>query len=157
MSVPIASATAAIAPDPSGDPGRAYTLDHQVGFLLRQVQQRHTTIFAAAFGEELTPVQWAALARLAEVGECSQNRLGRLVATDVATIKGVVERLVRRGSLDTRADPADRRRLLLRLSPAGLDLYRACEDRALGVTEATLEPLGAADRARLIGLLNRLR
>ena len=47
-------------------------------------------------------MQWAALAKLAEVGECSQNLLGRLVAMDVATIKGVVERLVRRGFAATR-------------------------------------------------------
>ncbi|WP_375458365.1 MarR family winged helix-turn-helix transcriptional regulator [uncultured Enterovirga sp.] len=141
--------------DPDDVPG--YVLDDQVGFVLRQVQQRHAVIFSAAFGEELTPLQWAAMSRLADIGECSQNHLGRLVATDVATIKGVVERLARRGLVETRPDPADRRRLLLRLSPAGLDAYRASVPRALAVTEATLEPLGPAERATLVGLLDRLR
>ena len=57
------------------DTAPEYRLDEQVGFILRQVQQRHALIFAAAF-DDLTPMQWAALAKLAERGECSQNLLG---------------------------------------------------------------------------------
>ena len=49
-----------------------YVLDEQVGFVLRQAQQRHTTIFAAEMIEDLTPTQWAALAKLRELGDCSQ-------------------------------------------------------------------------------------
>jgi hypothetical protein len=57
-----------------------YLLDEQVGFLLRQATQRHTAIFAARMIEDLTPTQWAALARLSERGPCSQNLLGRCTA-----------------------------------------------------------------------------
>src|SRR5262249_1640747 len=67
----------------------SYILDEQIGFILRQVWQRHTTIFAREIGINLTPTQWAALSKLAETGPCSQNQLGRLTAMDVATIKGV--------------------------------------------------------------------
>ncbi len=45
-----------------------YILDAQVGFILRQAQQRHTTIFASLMIEGLTPTQWAALAKLKEIG-----------------------------------------------------------------------------------------
>ncbi|MDB5590884.1 MarR family winged helix-turn-helix transcriptional regulator [Enterovirga sp.] len=146
------------APQTERDPASgAYLLEDQVGFVLRQVQQRHTTIFAAAFGEDMTPLQWAALAKLHDVGECSQNQLGRLVATDVATIKGVVERLVRRGLVETRPDSSDRRRLLLRLSAGGHTAYAAGVGTALAVTEATFGPLVPAERAQLLGLLDRLR
>ena len=41
-----------------------YILDDQVGFVLRQAQQRHTTMFASLMIEGLTPTQWAALAKL---------------------------------------------------------------------------------------------
>ena len=47
--------------------------------------------------EDLTPTQWAALAKLRELGDCSQNHLGRLTAMDAATIKEVVDRLTVRG------------------------------------------------------------
>src|ERR1700759_4172507 len=83
----------------------AYVLDEQIGFILRQVSQRHAVIFARGIGADLTPTQWAALAKLAESGPCSQNALGRLTAMDVATIKGVIDRLTMRGLTETAADP----------------------------------------------------
>ena len=55
----------------------SYILDSQVGFVLRQAQQRHTTIFASLMVEGLTPTQWAALSKLKEIGPSSQNLLGR--------------------------------------------------------------------------------
>ena len=70
-----------------------YALDEQIGFILRKVSQRHTSIFTTAFGSDLTAPQWATLAKLFENGPTSQNQLGRLVALDAATIKGVVDRL----------------------------------------------------------------
>ena len=57
-----------------------YVLDEQVGFILRQVWQRHSSIFTRDIGTNLTPTQWAALSKLAETGPCSQNQLGRLFA-----------------------------------------------------------------------------
>ena len=64
----------------------SYKLDDQVGFVLRQAQQRHAALFASLMIEGLTPTQWAALSKLAEIGATSQNRLGRLTAMDAATI-----------------------------------------------------------------------
>jgi DNA-binding MarR family transcriptional regulator len=133
-----------------------YRLDEQVGFILRQVQQRHALIFAAAF-DDLTPMQWAALAKLAERGECSQNLLGRLVAMDVATVKGVVDRLAKRGLAVTSADPDDRRRVVVSLTPVGRQLYAASAARATRVTEETLEALTSRECEQLLGLLRRLR
>ena len=101
----------------------AYKLDDQVGFVLRQAQQRHATLFASLMIEGLTPTQWAALAKLAEVGASSQNRLGRLTAMDAATIKGVIDRLVARGFVSARADADDARRLLVDLTPLGAEVF----------------------------------
>src|SRR5690348_15785839 len=92
-----------------------YRLEEQVGFVLRQVTQRHTTLFAARMIEGLTPTQWAVLAKLAERGPLSQNRLGCETAMDAATIKGVVDRLAVRDLVVTRPDSADARRLAVEL------------------------------------------
>src|SRR5690606_30058450 len=97
----------------------AYVLDEQIGFILRQVSQRHTTIFMTMMGEDLTPTQWAALAKLHQAGPLSQNLLGRQTAMDAATIKGVVDRLTKRGLTATSPDPDDGRRPLAALTPAG--------------------------------------
>src|ERR1700744_450619 len=97
----------------------SYILDEQIGFILRQVWQRHAAIFARDIGINLAPTQWAARANLAETGPCSQNQLGRLTAMDVATIKGVIDRLTARGLTETAPDPEDGRRLLVSLTRAG--------------------------------------
>lgn len=135
----------------------SYVLDEQVGFILRQVWQRHSAIFSRDIGTNITPTQWAALSKLAEAGPCSQNQLGRLTAMDVATIKGVIDRLTARGLTETSQDPGDGRRLLVSLTRAGQQLAEKVAPNALAITRETLAPLDAKERETLMALLNKLR
>lgn len=132
-----------------------YILDEQIGYLLRRVTQRHLVIFSEAI-PEVTTTQWAVLARLMELGPLSQNQLGRAAALDGATVKGVVDRLVRQGLVATAPDPGDRRRLTVSLTAAGQDLFQATAATALAVSDATMGPLTPAERAGLMALLSRL-
>ena len=150
--------TRVLSPKRSVKPSRpSYVLEEQIGFILRQVWQRHATIFARDIGINLTPTQWAALAKLLESGPCSQNQLGRLTAMDVATIKGVIDRLTARGLTETSPDPADGRRLLVSLTRAGQQLAEKAAPNALAVSRETLAPLDAKERETLVALLGRLR
>jgi len=135
----------------------AYILDEQIGFILRQVWQRHATIFARDIGINLTSAQWAAVSKLAETGPCSQNQLGRLTAMDVATIKGVIDRLTARGLTETSPDPEDGRRLLVSLTRAGQQMAEKAAPNALAITRETLAPLDAKERETLVALLGKLR
>lgn len=132
-----------------------YVLDDQIGYLLRRVTQRHLAIFAKMI-PEVTTTQFAVLARLAELGPQSQNALGRETAMDAATIKGVVDRLVRQGLVATAPDLADRRRITVALSPEGRALFKQLAPQALAVTTETLAPLSADEAAVLERLLARL-
>ncbi|AWD20498.1 MarR family winged helix-turn-helix transcriptional regulator [Fuscovulum blasticum] len=132
-----------------------YDLDAQIGYLLRRVTQRHLALFGQAI-PELTTMQFAVLARLAELGPLSQNHLGREASMDAATIKGVVDRLIRQGLVITTPDPDDRRRLTVSLTETGATLVTSLVPAALAVTEATLAPLTAEERATLSALLARL-
>ena len=135
---------------------QGYVLEEQVGFILRQVSQRHSTIFAERING-LTPTQWAALSKLQETGPCSQNQLGRLTAMDVATIKGVIDRLTARGLTETGPDPEDARRLLVSLTKAGQALVEKEMANAFAISEATLAPLAPKEREVLLDLLTKLR
>jgi len=136
---------------------KSYALDDQVGHLLRRAHQRHTSIFQEHIGDsQLTPLQFAALVRLSDLGEVSQNRLGRLTAMDAATMQGVIRRLFDRDLIERRPDPTDRRRILLRLSPSGSRLLDACIGNGFTVTDRTLEPLSPAERTSLLDLLRRI-
>jgi MarR family transcriptional regulator, lower aerobic nicotinate degradation pathway regulator len=140
----------------SAKPRPAYVLEEQIGFILRQVWQRHATIFAREMGTNLTPTQWAAVSKLTEIGPCSQNQLGRFTAMDVATIKGVIDRLTARGLTETSPDPEDGRRLLVSLTRAGQQLVDKAVPNALAITKETLAPLDAKEREMLIALLSKL-
>lgn len=133
-----------------------YCLEAQVGFLLRRAHQRHTAIFAEGMPHHLTPTQFAALVKLADEGGCSQNRLGRLTAMDVATIKGVVDRLRERRLVQAMPDPHDRRRTLLHLSEDGTRLLDDARRAGRRITERTLEPLSPRDRAALLRCLEKI-
>lgn len=133
-----------------------YKLDDQVGYLLRLASQRHTSLFQDVMVDGITPTQFSALMRIHEQGECSQNQLGRLAGMDVATIKGVVDRLRQKGLADVRPDTSDRRRTVISLSEKGADLISVLKERGLEVTEQTLQPLKADERSTLLGLLRKL-
>src|SRR5450631_2430682 len=137
------------------EPGR-YVLDDQVGFLLLVALQRHTSIFTTRMIEGLTQTQFAALAKLHEVGPCSQNHLGRLIYLDAATIKGVVDRLGARGFLTALADPNDRRRRALALTERGRQVTQAAQLVAAEITAATLAALTEEEQRLVTRLLKRL-
>lgn len=133
----------------------AYRLDDQIGFLLRRATQRHLSIFSARL-PDLTPTQLAVLAKLHEQGPASQNQLGRETAMDAATVKGVIDRLARRGLVATRPSAEDRRRLRVSLTEEGRALFADAAGEGLAISQATLAPLAPDDRRRLIDLLRRI-
>ena len=140
--------------DPS-EQGR-YMLDEQGGFLMRVAMLRHTSIFTSRMIEGLTQTQFAALAKLYEVGPCSQNHLGRLIYLDAATIKGVVDRLHLRGFVTALNDPKDRRRRAVSLTDGGRQVTEAAMLVAAEITAATLAPLTADEQRQIAKLLRKL-
>jgi len=134
-----------------------YRVEEQVGFLLRRAHQRHVAIFQQGMAAaDLTPTQFTALVKVVELGKVSQNLLGRLAATDPATIQGVVRRLIARGLIARTSDPLDRRALALAPTDAGRNLIAAVLPLAHAITEATLAPLAHAERHQLLALLRKL-
>ena len=133
----------------------AYALDDQVGFLMRRANQRHLAIFAEGISD-LTPTQFAALAKLCELGTVSQNALGRATSMDGATIKGVVDRLRLKDLVASTSDPDDQRRILLKPTAAGWDLFEAVAPAAHQITQDTLAPLNEAEQTIFLLLLQKL-
>jgi len=133
-----------------------YVFDEQIGFLLRLALQRHTAIFGARMVEALTPTQFAAMAKLHEVGPCSQNHLGRLIYLDAATIKGVVDRLGLRGFVTALNDPTDRRRRAVALTERGRQVTEEGWQAAMQIGTATLNPLTEDERRLLVRILKKM-
>ena len=137
------------------EPADDYRLQDQIGFVLRKAHQRHVAIFAARISD-LTPPQFAALAKLADVGETSQNQLGSLIAMDAATVKGVIDRLKARGLVEVTKHDADRRRLLVNLTAEGRQTVERLLPLAEQITTETLQPLSPKEATTLFRLLSRI-
>jgi DNA-binding MarR family transcriptional regulator len=141
---------------PEADAASAYLLDDQIGFRLRLAMQRHTALFMAEIPGRLTQTQFAALAKLLEVGACSQNYLGRLIYLDASTIKGVVDRLRARGLVAICDDPNDRRRRAVTLTDKGRKATEAAIKVAADITAKTVAPLTPQEQRQVIALLRKL-
>jgi DNA-binding MarR family transcriptional regulator len=141
---------------PAARSASSYVLDEQIGFLLRVAMQRHTAIFMSRMIEDLTQTQFAALAKLLEVGPSSQNHLGRLIYLDAATIKGVIDRLRARGLVATCNDARDRRRRAIALTDYGRKTAEAAVRVAAEITAMTLKPLSPEEQRAIVRLLRKL-
>lgn len=134
-----------------------FRLDEQIGHLLRRAYQRAAANLTARIAvHDVTPVQFAVMARLWERGSATQNELGRLAAVDAPTAHGVVRRMMARGLLAAEPVPGDRRLRRLSLSASGEALFLRLVPAALDGMAATLEPLDAAEREQLAALLRKL-
>ena len=142
---------------PAGLVRSIYPLDSSAGHLLRRAVQRHQALFQEyASGLGLTGPQFAALTHLSELRRTSQNRLGRAVAMDPATIQGVMKRLVLRGLVRTEKDPRDRRTVVLVITQAGDELVGSARAAGIAANRALMGDLDEAERVQLVSLLRRL-
>ena len=132
-----------------------YDLDKQIGYKLRLAQQRHLDIFCRRM-PDITPTQFSVMVRLHNKQPLSQNQLGRTVNMDAATTKGVVDRLIERGWLQSQACRNDKRRRNISLTASGEEFIESAVPVALEISENTLKPLSSKEQQQLLTLLNRI-
>jgi DNA-binding MarR family transcriptional regulator len=134
-----------------------YPLESSAGHLLRRALQRHQSLFQeCAVGLALTAPQFAALSKLAELGNTTQNRLGRLVAMDPATVQGVARRLVLRGLVRTDKDPMDKRTLVLAITEEGERVVNEARRAGAGANATLLSGLTPEEQQAFLGLLRKI-
>ncbi|WP_063796140.1 MarR family winged helix-turn-helix transcriptional regulator [Streptacidiphilus griseoplanus] len=126
-----------------------------VGYLIRVGQQVHTRLWNEHIGADLTAPQYAVLEVLSLEPGIDQRTVGERASLDKATMAEMVSRLVRRGLVLRRRDPADGRRNLLALSPVGQEVLGRCAPGVDEVQRLLLEPLDEAERIRAMELLRK--
>lgn len=132
-----------------------YRLEDQIGFKLRLANQKHLEVFARMM-PDVTPTQFAVLAKLMDEDTISQNQLGRLVGMDAATTKGVVDRLRAKGLVRRTKSTSDMRRLDISLTQEGRNFAAQAIETAHRISEVTAANLTRREMERLLELLDKL-
>jgi DNA-binding MarR family transcriptional regulator len=96
------------------------------------------------------------LAALQEFGPASQVTLGRRTGMDRSDVVAALNDLAQRGLVERSADPADRRRNVITITPAGTAHFERLDRLLAGVQDELLAPLSPAERELLTGLLTRV-
>lgn len=124
---------------------------------IRRLQQIAVAIFLQETQTHgVTPVQYAALQKVASTPGVDQRTLARSVGLDTSTVAGVIDRLESRGLMQRSASPDDRRVWLLNLSAAGQALLDAIEPDMLKAQDRILAPLPKAERSEFMHILRTL-
>ena len=99
---------------------------------------------------------YGVLATLEEFGPGAQAEIGRRLGIDPSDMVAILNDLEREGYVSRERDPDDRRRNSVTLTGAGEQALLRFDGAIADAQDAMLSPLPAADRARLIGLLEQL-
>jgi MarR family transcriptional regulator, lower aerobic nicotinate degradation pathway regulator len=132
-------------------------LTERVGFLIRRLHQIHVALFVQEVGElDITTIQFTALSMLYQRGEIDQSELAVQIGMDRTNISDVVRRLLERGYVTVRVNPAHGRRRLIGLTAEGVVFLRRADLHASRAHERTVAALAKPDRELFAALLQRL-
>ena len=96
------------------------------------------------------------LAALQEFGPASQATLGRRTDMDRSDVAEALTDLASSGLVERSADPLDRRRNIITITPAGATQLLRLDEVVADVQDKLLAPLSRGERQALVRMLARL-
>lgn len=129
-------------------------LPYQLSVLTNTVSRALASLYEERFG--LTVAEWRIMAVLARFGPLSANEACDRTAMDKVQVSRAVARAVASGLIDRAVNEADRRRLVLSLTPLGRAIHDEIRPLAIELQRRLLEPLSGEERRQLFDMLERL-
>ncbi len=127
------------------------------GFLLRLCLQETGQAFEQGCAEVgLTPRQFDFLFVLNGIEETTQDRLARILVLDRSTTGLVVGILERKGFVERRVAPADKRKRLVRSTDKGRAAFARASPAAEAAKARLFERLSEGERGQLMRLLRKI-
>lgn len=131
--------------------------DESVGFIMNKTNMRLKNELAQNIKPHgVTPEQWGILNRLWEKDGISQKDLSGKSFKDQPTTARILDILEKKGLVERRANPADRRTYLLFLTDEGLDLRNRLVPLALKTLEKALKGFSKEEVDKLMEWLNKI-
>jgi DNA-binding MarR family transcriptional regulator len=130
------------------------SLPHACSVVANRVSATVQKTYSERFG--LSVVGWRVMAILGSHSPLSAKALAELMAMDQVSITRAVDQLVSKKLVSRRVDPADRRRVVLRLSKAGEDVYNKIVPMFQAADTALTSVLSAQDAQTLRRLMKQV-
>jgi len=116
----------------------------------------HRLLTRALGAADSNGYQYRLLAVLEEFGPASQAALGRRTGIDRSDVVAALNELAERGLIDRSTDPADRRRNIITVTPAGAERFQELDNVVVGVQATLLAALSPAEHEQLTRMLRRI-
>ena len=150
-------ATTPEAPQKKGPVRPPRELVSSPSFLLKwlgwKVKERVTETFEEAGASAF---HYSVLAVLEESARETQATVADALGYDRSYLVGLLDELEERGLIERKRDPADRRRHIVKLTPAGKKTLARLRTLHAQIDDEFLAPLSTDERATLYALLHRL-
>lgn len=130
------------------------SLSYRLSVLSNTISARIGEAYSERFGLSLW--QWRVMAVLGEAGPLTASDIVSRTAMDKVAVSRAVTALDTAGLLERRESDSDRRRQVLRLTPAGGTTYDTIAPQVVEFERAMAIALGDTDRKRLLALLDEL-
>lgn len=104
----------------------------------------------------ITAPQLLCLHAIVRAGSLTQVEISKAVHLSPSTVVGVIDRLAAKGLVQRRRDRADRRRIHVSATPAGVELERTAPEPLQWQVERGLEALPEGERTEIASALARL-
>lgn len=136
----------------------ALAVDSNVAFLATDIARLFRKRFEFASRDVgVTGDQWRVLGRIAAHPGINQGALAGLLEVEAITAGRMVDRLEKRGLVERRPDPQDRRVWLLHITPPAESLLEVLRERLGRVIAVATETFSAQELDQLTALMDRLR
>lgn len=132
-------------------------VDTYLGYLLGQANHALYKDFDAHVrAAGLSSIEWRVLATLHDGEPLTVSQLAHEVLAKQPTVTKLVQRMGEQGWLALQSDPADQRRTLVAVTPAGRRIVKPLVEEAKHHEARMLRALGATEKVALRKLLEKL-
>ena len=135
---------------------KVFPQEESLGYWVYRVQTQSVASLRRTFqaaGFDITPEQWTILARLREEQGISQSRLGEKTLKDRHNITRIINLLEKKGAVERKPDPTDKRIYKLFLTERGQNIQDELSAVTLRHARLRFKGIRPEDLARLRGLL----
>jgi MarR family transcriptional regulator, lower aerobic nicotinate degradation pathway regulator len=142
--------------EPADDQMPSRLMTKQSWLLSQTSVHAHRLLSQALAAAGSSGYHYRLLAALEEFGPASQAALGRRTSIDRSDVVAALNDLAERKLIERSPDPADRRRNVITITPAGTEQLRLLDRVLADVQDELLAPLSATERTQLTRLLTRI-